>query len=292
MSILVIGRGGQLARALVDRAHARGVALRAMGRPELDLERVADVAAIIAQEAPAVVINAAAYTAVDKAEDEVALAHRVNGEATGAMARAASGVGAAFIQVSTDYVFDGAKPTPYVETDATGPTGVYGASKLAGEEKAAAANPHTIVLRTAWVFDASGSNFVRTMLRLARTREEVGVVADQRGCPTFAGDLADAVLAVAARADRYGLYHCAGAGEASWAEFADEIFRQSRALGGPSARVRPIAAADYPTRARRPANSRLDCSKLAADYGVRMRSWPEALRVCMEEIAVGGWRLE
>lgn len=292
MSILVIGRNGQLARALVRRAGARGVKVRVLGRPELDLVHADTIAAQITAQRPSVVINAAAYTAVDKAEDEPARAQAVNAEAAGAIARGAAEAGAAVIQVSTDYVFAGDKTSPYVETDPTGPTGVYGASKLAGEELVLAANPRAIVMRTAWVFDASGANFVRTMLRVAKSRPEVGVVADQRGCPTFADDLADAVLAVAARPERVGIYHCAGAGEISWAGFAEEIFAQSARRGGPSASVKHIGTSDYPTRAKRPANSRLDCAKLAADYGVVMRPWRDALGACLDQIAADGWRVE
>lgn len=292
MSILVIGKSGQIARALARRAAAQKVAIEMLGRPDLDLEHPERVAAAFAGRRPQVVVNAAAYTAVDEAEAETERALVVNGAGAGAVAQAAASKGAPVVQVSTDYVFDGAKPAPYVETDEPHPNGVYAISKLAGERAALAANPRAIVLRTSWVFDASGANFVRSMLRLATVRDEIGVVDDQHGCPTFADDFADAVLAIAARPERFGVYHCAGAGETSWAGLAQEIFAQSRARGGPAAMVRPIATAEFPTRAKRPTNSRLDCAKLAADYGVRLRPWRDALSACMDEIAAGGWRVE
>lgn len=290
--ILVIGRGGQLARALVRRGMARGVPLDVIGRPEIDLLTPETIAREIAVRRPSAVINPAAYTAVDKAEDDQEAARRINADAPEAMARAAAGVGSAFVQVSTDYVFAGDKDGAYVETDPVAPKGVYGATKLEGETRSLAANTRTIVLRTAWVYDATGANFVRTMLRLASLRDELGVVADQRGCPTFADDLADAALSVALNPVQGGVYHCAGAGETTWAGFAEEIFARSAARGGPSARVRHITTAEFPTRAKRPANSRLDCAKLAKDYGVGLRAWREALAACMDEIAAGGWRVQ
>ncbi len=290
--ILVIGRGGQLARALARRGAARGVALDVIGRPEIDLLTPETIAREITARRPNAVINAAAYTAVDKAEDDQEAARRINADAPEAMARAAAEIGAAFVQVSTDYVFAGDKDGAYIETDPVAPQGVYGATKLEGETRSLAANARTIVLRTAWVYDATGANFVRTMLRLASTRDELGVVADQRGCPTFADDLADAALSVALNPMHGGVYHCAGAGETTWAGLAEEIFAQSAARGGPSARVRHITTAEFPTRAKRPANSRLDCAKLAKDYGVGMRPWREALAACIDEIAAGGWRVQ
>jgi dTDP-4-dehydrorhamnose reductase len=289
VTILVVGRSGQLARALVRRAAANGVDVEALGRPEIDLEAPAGAVSLIAARRPRVVINAAAYTAVDKAEDERELVHRINAEGAEAIARAAAEVNARMIQISTDYVFSGEKTAPYREDDPTAPTGVYGVSKLLGEQLVLGAHPRAVVLRTAWVFDATGANFVRAVLRAARSRRIVDVVADQHGCPTFADDLADAVLAVAARPNQAGVYHCAGFGEASRAELAEAVFAHSRARGGPWADVRPIATANYPTRAPRPPNSCLDCGKLAVDYGLRMRPWREALAACMDEIANDRW---
>lgn len=291
MNILVIGRSGQVARALARRAAAHGLRVELLGRPDFDLEQP-DIGAI-ARRKPDVVINAAAYTAVDKAESERERAFRINADGAEAVARGAAEAGAACVHVSTDYVFAGDKSVPYVETDATGPTGAYGASKLEGEQRVLGGDPRAIVVRTAWVYAAGGANFVRTMLRLAKTRPEISVVADQHGCPTYADDLADVLLTVGARLDGgRGVYHCVGGGETTWAGFAEHVFALSRARGGPHAAVRPIASADYPTAAKRPANSRLDCSKLARDYGVGMRPWREALEACVDEIAAGGWRVE
>lgn len=287
MTIVVIGRSGQVARAVVDRARLSNVPLRVLGRPEFDLERPEAVTDVIVKLSPSVIINAAAYTAVDKAESEVEKARCVN--AISAAAIAAAAPHAAFIQVSTDYVFSGAKPGAYTEDDPAEPTGVYGASKLEGERLVQEANMQALIVRTSWVFDASGTNFVRKMLQLARVRSEVDVVADQMGCPTFADDLADAILAIATRPAGFGVYHCAGSGEATWADFAEEIFKQSRALGGPAAQVRRVSSADFATRAKRPANSRLDCTKLATKYGIRLRPWRDALADCLYKMAKDGW---
>jgi dTDP-4-dehydrorhamnose reductase len=291
----VIGRSGQVARALSRSAHGRGYAVAALGRPEFDLEHPEQLPALMSSYGPDVVINAAAFTAVDMAEEQRETAYRVNAEGAGKVAREASAAGAQVIHLSTDYVFSGLKPTPYVETDATEPLSAYGATKVEGECLVLAADPRAIVVRASWVYDASGKNFVRTMLRLAQSRTEVGVVSDQIGSPTFANDLADAVLTVAASAVKgespTGVYHCAGAGETSWAGFAEAAFEFSRARGGPFAVVKPISTAEYPTAALRPANSRLDCSKLARDYDVKLPPWRASLEACVDEIAAGGWSL-
>jgi dTDP-4-dehydrorhamnose reductase len=293
VKLLIVGREGQVARALARTANAQGVEAIAIGRPELDLERMQTIAPLIAAAGADVVINAAAYTAVDQAESEPALAFAVNAAGAEAVARGAAQAGAAIVHLSTDYVFSGDKPAPYVEGDRTGPTSVYGASKLEGEQRVRAANPGAVIVRTAWVYDAAGRNFVRTMLRLARSREAISVVEDQWGCPTYADDLAGALVAIARRgANRSGIYHCAGAGQTNWSAFAQEIFRLSRERGGPSAKVIPIPSRDYAMPAPRPANSRLDCSRIAADYDVKMRAWAEALSDCIDAIAAGGWRLE
>lgn len=289
MSILVAGRTGQVARALAQRAAQRGLPLIALGRPELDLENTANLANTLRGHAPRVVINAAAYTAVDKSEDDAGRAFAINAAGAEAVARAAADLGAAFIQVSTDYVFAGDKPELYDEEDATGPTGVYGASKLAGERAVATAHPGSIIVRTAWVYDGAGANFVRTMLRIATTRDEVSVVSDQMGCPTYASDLADALLTIAQTPTTPGVFHCAGAGETNWADFAHAIFEEAGTRGGPTATVTRISTAEYPTRAKRPANSRLNCAKLGRVYGVRMRPWREALAACIDEVAAAGW---
>lgn len=289
MKVLVVGRSGQVARALARRARVRAIALNTVGRPEVDLERPATVTAAIRERKPDLVVNVAAYTRVDAAESDRDRAFAVNAIGAGAVADACAAFDAPLIQVSTDYVFDGAAKAPYVETDQANPRTVYGASKLEGESLVVRVQPKSVILRTAWVYDATGENFVRTMLRLAETRDEVSVVNDQHGRPTFADDLADAILSVAEGPHRYGVYHCTAAGEATWAEFAREVFALSRARGGPFANVRPIASSAYPTPAARPANSRLLCDKLAADYGVGIRSWREGLTACIDQIAATGW---
>ena len=235
---------------------------------------------------PDVVVNAAAYTAVDKAEAEEAVAVRVNGEGAGHVAEAAARLGVPLLHLSTDYVFDGALPRPYREEDPTGPAGAYGRSKLIGERLVAERCPDCVILRTAWVYSPFGSNFVRTMLRLGETREEVGVVADQVGNPTSALDIAGALIAIAAKARDNssqalrGVFHMTSAGEASWADFAEAIFSEAAARGRRLTRVKRIATADYPTRARRPANSRLDNGKLSRVYALTLPEWRASLTAC------------
>ncbi len=279
MKLAVTGTSGQVVRALIERAPA-GVMVVALGRPAIDLADPAGIAPALAAIGADAVVNAAAYTAVDKAETDRDAAFAINAAGAGAVAAAARTLGLPLIHISTDYVFDGTKRAPYVETDRPAPTGVYGASKLAGEVAVTAAHPDAVIARTAWVYSPFGANFVKTMLRLAATRDELGVVADQVGNPTSALDIADAVLAIAAnllaRPDDptlRGVFHMTGSGEASWADFAAQVFAASVARGGPVARVKPIATTEYPTPARRPANSRLDCSRLAAAHGVRLPDW-------------------
>ena len=257
-----------------------GHEIRTLGRPQLDLagETDAIVAAIEAERAD-VLVSAAAYTAVDKAESEPDLAFAVNEKGAAAVARAARLLGVPLVHLSTDYVFDGAKPSPYAEEDTPEPTGVYGASKLAGERAVLAEQANSTILRTAWVHSPFGANFVKTMLRLAGDRDEIGVVADQRGNPTSALDIADAVLSVAANLlggndpELRGIFHMTADGDASWAEFAEWIFAASARKGGPSARVKHITTADYPTPAKRPANSMLDCTKLRSRHGLSLPNW-------------------
>jgi dTDP-4-dehydrorhamnose reductase len=289
MRIVVTGSKGQVVTSLIDRAGA-GVEVVALGRPELDLADESSVARALQAAMGDVVVSAAAYTAVDKAEQEADEAIRVNAEGAGFVAAAAAALDVPLVHISTDYVFDGALGRPYVETDATGPTGAYGRSKLEGEARVRAAQPNGAVLRTAWVYSPFGANFVRTMLRLGETREEVGVVADQLGNPTSALDIADAVLKIAAklRADPAqelrGVFHMTGAGEASWADFAEAIFAAAERHGRKPVRVKRIATADYPTPAKRPANSRLDCDKLARLYGVALPPWRESLENCVDRL--------
>lgn len=281
--MVVMGREGQVARSLAERGAASGhFEVVTLGRPLLDLAVPEGLEAVLAESRPDVIVSAAAYTAVDQAENEAALATTVNGVAPGRIAAAAASFSVPVIHLSTDYVFDGGKDGPYREDDPVTPLGVYGRTKLAGERAVAGATENHVILRTAWVYSPFGRNFARTMLRLAESRESINVVADQIGNPTAALDVADGIMAVAenllgsdAPALR-GTFHMTGTGEASWADFAEEIFARSAALGGPSAAVERIPASAYPTPARRPANSRLDCAKLADIHGVRLRDWKAA----------------
>jgi len=288
MRIAVTGRTGQIVRSLLAQAAAPSVTVIPVGRPELDLTQPSDVRQALEAARPDCIVNAAAYTAVDKAETEPDLAMRINGQGAGAVAAAAASLGVPLIQISTDYVFDGMAPQPWREGDATAPLSAYGRSKLAGEEAVAASGADWTILRTAWVYSPYGANFVKTMLRLAETRSEVGVVRDQLGSPTNACDLAETIMAVAqtlvARpgdASLRGVFHAAGTGEGSWADLAETVFAASAELGGPSADVRHIATIDYPTPARRPSNSRLDCGLLAQRHGLRLPPWQESVRRCV-----------
>lgn len=294
MRLLVTGTQGQVARALIERAAAEGVAIETLGRPAYDLLEPSGIAEGIAAASAEVVVNAAAYTAVDKAESEPDIAMRINRDAAGAIAQAAAKRGLPVIQLSTDYVFDGTLDRPYREDDTVGPVSVYGAAKLAGERAVAAANPAHVILRTAWVYSPFGANFVKTMLRLGETRAAVNVVADQWGSPTSALDIADAILEIARRlraAPRdpslYGVFHLVGSGEATWAEFAKAIFAEAERWGRSPVGVAPIATSDYPTRARRPANSRLDTARLQEVYGIRLPDWRASLAPCVARLLAG-----
>jgi dTDP-4-dehydrorhamnose reductase len=285
MRIAVTGSKGQVATSLVERAGARAEVI-ALGRPRFDLADRAAVLAGLEAARPDVIVNAAAYTAVDKAEAEEAVATHVNGEGAGHAAEAAARLGVPLLHLSTDYVFDGALDRPYREDDPTAPTGAYGRSKLAGEKAVAERSADSVILRTAWVYSPFGANFVRTMLRLNETRDEVGVVADQRGNPTAAWDIADALIAIAARMkdDKSpalrGIFHLTGSGEATWADVAEAVFHEAAARGRRPTRVKRILAADYPTPARRPANSRLDNEKLGRVYGLKLPEWRRSVAVC------------
>jgi dTDP-4-dehydrorhamnose reductase len=289
MRIAVTGSKGQVATSLLERAGDK-VEVIALGRPAFDLTDRASVLAGLEAARPDVVVNAAAYTAVDKAEVEEADAIRVNGEGAGHVAEAAARQGIPLVHLSTDYVFDGALDRPYREDDSTGPTGAYGRSKLAGEKSVAERCTDSVILRTAWVYSPFGANFVRTMLRLNETRDEVAVVADQRGNPTSALDIADAVIAIAAKLREdtapalRGVFHMTGSGEATWADLAETVFHEAAARGRRLTRVRRIATADYPTPARRPANSRLDNEKLARVYGVRLAEWRRSVEGCCDRL--------
>jgi dTDP-4-dehydrorhamnose reductase len=279
--ILVLGRSGQVARELAKLGAPEGFELEFAGRERLDLT-TADPGPLIGETRPAAVINAAAYTAVDKAESEPEAAFRLNRDVPAALARACAEAGVPLVHFSTDYVFDGSKAAPYVETDPVNPAGVYGASKAEGEARVLAAGGPAIVLRTSWVYSAFGANFIKTMLRLAATREEIGVVADQIGRPTWAEDCARGALRavqVLLEGEVKGpeLFHIAGAGDASWADFAEAIF----AIAERKTRVRRITAADYPTIARRPRDTRLSSARITAAFGWRAPPFVEALAACL-----------
>jgi dTDP-4-dehydrorhamnose reductase len=288
--IAVTGAHGQVASALRDRAAQLGGAIELvlLARPELDLERPETIARALHAAQPDILISAAAFTAVDAAETAREQAMAVNGVAPGVLAAETARMGVPIIHLSTDYVFDGAKPAPYVESDPTGPATVYGESKLAGERAVMAANPDHAVVRTAWVYAPLGKNFVLTMLRLAETRERLGVVADQVGNPSYSLDIADGLVALAQAMLRGegapGVYHMAGGAAASWADFAEAIFEGSHRRGGPTAAVDRIASTAYPTPAKRPANSQLDCTKLRDGLGIDLPAWPLALERCLDRI--------
>ncbi len=292
MRIAVTGRGGQLAQAMLEKAAGMpDVSLMAFVRTAVDLGHPESVLPAIRAVRPDIVVNAAAYTAVDRAEEEPDVALAVNGAGAGAVAAAARTLGIPVVQISTDYVFDGTNPRPYRETDPVNPLSAYGRSKLAGELAVAAANPDHAILRTAWIYAAEGRNFLRTMLRLAESSDTVRVVADQHGAPGYAPDLADAVLVVCRNllqepqnAAMRGTFHMAGAGEATWADFAEAIFAGSIARGGHGAEVIRITTAEYPTPARRPANACLDCGKLQAMHGIVLQQWRDSLDLCLDRI--------
>jgi len=281
--ILVTGGSGQLAQALAEAAGAR--LLRVVGRPDWNFDQIAALPAMLAAARPTVVINAAAHTAVDRAETDIAAAWRANCDGPAVLAAYCAAAGIPLIHVSTDFVFDGTKGVPYTEDDATNPTSVYGASKLAGEQAVQAACPRAIILRTSWVYAATGRNFVLTMLNLARSRDHLRVVADQRGCPTAAADLADAILGVADILARDGwqhhfggIYHAAGTGWTTWHGLASAAIARAGAFGQKQPhRIEAITTAEYPTPARRPADSRLDCAKLSRVFNLRLPPWEQAL---------------
>ena len=281
MRLLVTGRNGQVATSLAERAAAHpGIEVLALGRPELDLENPATVEAAIAAARPDLVVNAAAYTAVDKAESDSGRAFAANRDGAAAAARAAARLGVPVIHLSTDYVYPGDKPSPYVESDATGPSSVYGQSKLEGEQAVMAAHPQALIFRTSWVYSPFGANFVKTMLRIGKDRDVVRVVADQHGNPTSAIDIADAILRLApglGSTPAGGIYHLCGSGSTTWCGLAQATFAESGKLGGPAPQVEAITTAEYPTPARRPANSRMDTAAFTARFGFALRPWPDAV---------------
>ena len=287
--ILVTGAGGQLGTELRRAALPAGYAIHAVDVDTLDLTDTAAIAAKVAERPWAAVINGAAYTAVDKAESDQVAAWAVNALAPAAFAQGCAEAGIPIVQVSTDYVFAGDKDGAWEPGDPVAPLGVYGASKLGGELAVRTSGARYAIVRTAWVVSAHGNNFVKTMLRVGATRDELGVVDDQRGSPTSAADLAAALLTIAVRLIEdegapTGTFHFSNAGAVSWAGFASEIFAQSGARGGAVAAVKPIATADYPPPAKRPANSLLSHDAIRAAYGIEPRPWQAALGDILDEL--------
>jgi dTDP-4-dehydrorhamnose reductase len=275
--ILVFGGNGQLGRELSRAAATRAIALRALAHADADIADAASVAASLARWKPDLVVNAAAYTKVDLAESQIEEARLGNEIGPATLAAACAGAGTPLVHVSTDYVFDGSKDGAYAESDPVCPLSVYGKTKAAGEEAVRRAHRHHVILRTAWVYSEFGHNFLKTILRLAATRDELRIVADQQGSPTCAGELAEAVLNVGAAFlhDRAlaGTYHFTAAGVTTWHGFASRIVKIAAPITGHSPRVLPIATADYPTAAKRPANSCLDCRLFIEKFGFLPRHW-------------------
>lgn len=277
---VVTGLEGQVVRSLIERGALHDdITIVPVGRPALDLSNIETIEAALVAAEPDAIISSAAYTTVDQAETDQANAFAINAAAVGEIGRVAKVLGIPVVHLSTDYVFDGEKTSAYMEDDVVNPVSVYGRSKLEGERLLAASGVDHVILRTAWVYSPFGKNFLKTMLRLAETRAALDVVADQIGNPTSALDIADAVIKVTNNlvssdsAGLRGVFHMTGTGDVSWAVFAMEIFAVSFRNGGPTARVDSITTAEYPTPARRPKNSRLDCSKLTARHGISLPAW-------------------
>lgn len=291
MRLVVTGRSGQVSTALQQACANRGdIECIAVGRPDLDLDKPQNVAAAIAATEPDVVVSAAAWTAVDDAEEERDAVYRANAESAGEVARGANLAKAPIIYLSSDYVFDGSKLGAWVEDDPTNPIGAYGASKLEGEKRTAQANPNYVILRTAWVYSPWGKNFVKTMLRLAESNHTLSVVDDQYGTPTSAFDISDAVLLVAKalRTEDFKfssrVFHFAGNGSATWCDFATEIFRQTASQSLPTAKVLPVKTQDYPTRAQRPFNSRLNSRNFCKTFSWSAEPWFVGLQNVLQAI--------
>ncbi|MFC7476845.1 dTDP-4-dehydrorhamnose reductase [Dankookia sp. GCM10030260] len=291
MRILVIGRTGQIATELLAQLPVAGHESLALEPPEFDMTDAAQVAGAFDRFRPDAVVNCAAYTAVDKAEEQRALAFAVNATGPRLLGEAAARAGIPVVHYSTDYVFDGTKDSPYAETDAPDPVGAYGASKLAGELLLHLAQPRTVTLRTAWVCSPHGANFVKTMLRFGKERPEMRVVADQHGAPTFAADLAAAAVALLPRLAAapagdavFGVTHLTGAPYTTWHGFAAAIFAAAARRGQAAPTLTAIGTADYPTPARRPANSRLDCTRAATVLGIPPADWRVGLERCLDQL--------
>lgn len=283
--ILITGANGQLGREFRElSASFPAVEFIFLSREELTIDDPASVEKIFGLHQPHYCINCAAYTAVDKAESESDAAWRINAEAAGILAAACKACNTLFIHISTDYVFAGTAMTPYKEDEATGPQNVYGMSKLEGERKVVLLNPDALIIRTSWVYSAYGKNFVKTMLRLMAEKEEINVVSDQHGSPTWAADLAAAILQII-QSDQWeaGTYHFSNGGDISWFDFAVAI----RDITGSSCRVNAITTASYPTPAKRPAYSVLDTTKIETVFGIRPAYWKDSLKKCLAKLQSG-----
>lgn len=295
LRILQFGRSGQVGAELLSRAIARGHDIAALGRDIIDLAQPDRIRwAVTAAGNIDIVINGAAYTAVDKAESEPERADLVNGDAVGVLAEICAKRGLPLIHLSTDYVFDGAKPAPYNEDDPTAPLNAYGRSKLKGELLLRARHREHIILRTSWIYSAHGRNFVKTILKRAAETDELRIVDDQIGSPTSAGDIAETCLALCEhiierrRQTPWGTYHYAAQGFISWRQFAEAIIDETAAWADLKARIIAIPSTEYPAAAQRPLNSRLDCGRIATAFGIRGRPWRNALREVLEQIRTQG----
>ena len=287
---LVLGASGQVARALARCGSVGGYPMLCRGRPEGNITEPLQLRALLSAINPIAVVNAAAYTAVDRAETETAAAFAANAEGPETLARLCRDDDIPLVHLSTDYVFDGSSRRPYRETDAIAPINVYGASKAAGEAAIRLTWPRHVILRTAWVYSLDGTNFVTTMLRLANERDELGIVADQRGTPTWAGDLARAITDLLPRmitdkgAFPWGTYHLTSRGETTWFGFASQVFQLAEKFGQRCPQLRPITTSDYPTPARRPAYSVLDNRTIKQEMGLELPEWQTSLALCLTNL--------
>ncbi|BDB17075.1 NAD(P)-dependent oxidoreductase [Pseudomonas sp. CYM-20-01] len=287
MKILICGQHGQVSRELQQRLQGLGE-LIVLGRDQLDLANAEQIRQQVRAHRPSLIINAAAHTAVDQAESEPDAAFAINAIAPGILAEEAKALGIPLIHYSTDYVFDGSKPAPYIEADTPNPLGVYGQSKLTGEQAIAAVGGEYLILRTSWVYSNHGKNFLLTMQRLLQEKPQMRIVADQIGAPTWAGSIADSTLALIERwqagtAGEWGVYHLTAQGETSWFGFAEAIGEHLRKQGKACAELEAIPSSAYPTPAQRPLNSRLDCSRLQQQWHVSQPHWQDALRECLAQ---------
>ncbi|WP_314524443.1 dTDP-4-dehydrorhamnose reductase [uncultured Pseudomonas sp.] len=288
LKILITGQHGQVSRELQQRLQGLGE-LIVLGRDQLDLAKPEQIRQQVRDHRPGLLINAAAHTAVDLAESEPDAAFAINAIAPGVLAEEAKTLGIPLIHYSTDYVFDGSKPASYTEADAPNPLGVYGQSKLAGEQAIAAVGGQYLILRTSWVYSSHGKNFLLTMQRLLQEKPQLRIVADQIGAPTWAGSIANSTRALierwqAGKSGKWGIYHLSAAGETSWFGFAEAIGEHLREQGKACAELEPIPSSAYPTPAKRPLNSRLDCSRLQQQWHVSLPHWQDALRECLAEL--------